>query len=237
MIDTGRPIRTMVDLGCGDGELSVAAADRLEAARLTGIDASPAMIERATTRTTETRRFELGDLATWHEPASVDIVLANASLQWVPDHAAVLARWVDSLVPGGRLVVQVPANGRHPSHAVIDEVAHTQPFLDAFGGTPPANPVVANVAEPEWYATLLHDLGCVDQHVRLQVYGHVLPSSAAVVDWVRGTNLNRIFAALPVELHEPFVDTYRTALLERLGEHAPYFYAFRRILFRAATPA
>jgi trans-aconitate methyltransferase len=73
--------------------------------------------------------------------------------------------------------------------------------------------------------------------VRLQVYGHVLPSSAAVVDWVRGTSLNRIFAALPAELHEPFVTAYRSALLARIGDHSPYFYAFRRILFRAAMPA
>ncbi len=83
---------------------------------------------------------------------------------------------------------------------------------------------------------LLHELGCVEQHVRLQVYGHVLPSSASLVDWVRGTNLIRIFAALPPDLHEPFVDAYRTALLDRIGEQAPYFYAFKRILFRGTAP-
>ena len=66
--------------------------------------------------------------------------------------------------------------------------------------------------------------------VRLQVYGHLLESTAEVVEWVRGTTLTRFFKRLPPELHEPFVDAYRHALLALLGEHTPYFYPFKRIL-------
>jgi trans-aconitate 2-methyltransferase len=233
LVETDRPIRTMVDLGCGDGELSIEAADRLGADDLLGLDTSASMLARAADRATATRRFADGDLATWTSAGDVDLVFANASLQWVPDHPTVLGRWAEALAPGGQLAVQVPANGDHPSHATIDEVAATAPFLDAFGGTPPPNPVTANVLLPERYAELLHDLGFQRQHVRLQVYGHVLPTSSAVVDWVRGTNLTRIFAALPAELHDPFLAAYRSALLARIGRHEPYFFAFKRILMWA----
>jgi trans-aconitate 2-methyltransferase len=65
------------------------------------------------------------------------------------------------------------------------------------------------------------------------VYGHVLATSADVVEWTRGTSLTRVFARLPVELHEPFVDAYRRRLLAVIGDRAPYFYAFKRILLRA----
>ena len=54
---------------------------------------------------------------------------------------------------------------------------------------------------------------------------------------MRGTNLNRFFERLPADLHEPFVDAYRTALLERIGDHQPYLYAFKRILMWARLPA
>jgi trans-aconitate 2-methyltransferase len=127
----------------------------------------------------------------------------------------------------------VPANADHASHRVAVEVAHSEPFLSAFGGVPPPDPVATNVQPPEWYARRLHELGFAAQHVRLQVYGHVLPSTSAVVEWLEGTSLTRFFRVLPDELHGPFVDRYRTALLDRLGDEAPYFYPFKRILMWA----
>ena len=48
-------------------------------------------------------------------------------------------------------------------------------------------------------------LGARAQHVRLQVYGHHLGSTADVVEWVKGTSLTRIFKVLPADLHDRFV--------------------------------
>lgn len=228
-----RGIGRMVDLGCGDGELTSAAADVLGATRLVALDSSPAMIERARRHVAPGRTFEEADIAEWTSDGDADLVFANASLQWVPDHRAVLRRWIAALAPGGQLAVQVPTNGDHASHLVAAEVAARPPFLDAFAGAPPPDPVGANVLLPEEYAELLHGLGFGRQQVRLQVYAHVLGSSADVVEWVRGTTLTRFFARLPDELHEPFVDAYRAALLEQIGRREPYLYAFKRILMWA----
>ena len=119
-------------------------------------------------------------------------MLAAASLQWVPDHPTVLARWAAALAPGGQLAVQVPANAWMPSHRVMDELANSPAWRDEFGPDgPPVDPVAVNVLEPEEYARLLFDLGFTEQHVRLQVYAHVLPSTHHVVEWVRGTTLTR----------------------------------------------
>lgn len=220
-----------VDLGCGSGELTAELSERV--GDVLGLDSSPAMLRRAERFRGERLRFEHADIGPWSDPAAYDLVFANASLQWVADHPAVLARWSGSLRAGGQLAVQVPANADHPSHLTSVEIAATEPFASAMGGAPPADPVAANVLTPAAYAELLHTLGFVEQHVRLQVYGHVLESSAAVADWVRGTSLTRFFAVLPEEMHEPFVDSYTELLLERLGARAPYFYAFKRILMWA----
>jgi trans-aconitate 2-methyltransferase len=223
---------SVVDLGCGSGELTVEAAARLGASTAIGVDNSPAMLEAAR-HLDGGVVFEAGDIGTWTSPDGVDVLIANASLHWVPDHAAVLARWTSSLTDDGQLAVQVPANADHPSHLVAAQVAASEPFVGALGGSPPPDPVAANVLAPEEYATLLYELGFRRQHVRLQVYGHVLGSSADVVEWTRGTTLTRFFAALPDELHEPFVHEYRRQLLAVLGDTSPYFYPFKRVLIWA----
>jgi len=91
LIDTDRPIGRAVDLGCGDGALTAQAADRLGIGEMLGIDDSPAMLADAAPHARPGVRFELGDIGAWgadhpgHRNAH-DLVLANASLQWVPGH-------------------------------------------------------------------------------------------------------------------------------------------------------
>lgn len=236
-IDTTTSIDTMADLGCGSGELTRELADRLQVDSAVGVDSSPAMLARTNEHATETCRFAAGDIATWTSEQPVDLLIANASLQWVSDHPTVIERWADQLAPGGQLAIQVPANADHPSHTCSGAVAEREPFRTAMGRVAPADPVAANVLRPETYAELLHDLGFDDPCVRLVVYPQVMPSSSAVVDWTRGTSLTRFFSALPAELHEPFVDAYRSELLAVIGDRTPYFYAFKRILMNARRRA
>jgi len=219
----------VLDLGCGTGELSCEAHRRLRALNTLGIDSSQAMLERARRHEAPGVAFELADMVGFSAPRSFDIVLSNAALQWVPDHASGLARWTSFLTEKGQLAVQVPANLDHPSHSIAAEVATEEPFLSAFGGDPPADPV-RNVLAPEEYARLLFELGYKNQHVRLQVYGHVLRSTEEVVEWVRGTSLTRFAARLRPELFEEYVLRYKARALERLGRHSPFFYPFKRIL-------
>lgn len=227
----------LVDLGCGTGSLTAEAVRRLDVAEAVGVDNSASMLSQASAvEAPPGLRFEDDDIATWSDDGAWDVVLANASLQWVPDHPAVLARWRAALRPGGQLAVQVPSNVDHASHLTIDEVAHEAPFADAFGPDgPPPDPVLG-VLKPEAYAQLLYDLGFERQTVRLQVYGHVLPSTASVVEWVKGTSLTRIRSRLPDDLYEAFLARYTERLLEVAGDRSPYFYAFKRVLFRASLP-
>ena len=228
------PLGRAVDLGCGSGELTALAADRFGIDTVRGIDNSPAMLAAAAAHARPGLEFRLGDIGAWTADGDHDLVLANASLQWVPNHADVLRRWRDALGPGGQLVVQVPSNAHMPSHVVAAEVAADPRFAAAFGpaGAPP-DPVAANVLAPEEYASLLHSLGFVEQHVRLQVYPHLLGDSRDVVEWVRGTTLTRFQNALPADAFEAFVAEYEARLLDRIGRHRPYFFPFRRVLIWA----
>jgi trans-aconitate 2-methyltransferase len=231
------PVGRAVDLGCGPGELTALAAQRLDAGSMTGIDNSPAMLASAAPFASARVTFESGDIATWTSDADHDLVLAAASLQWVPDHRDVLARWVAALGPGGRLAVQVPANAHAPTHVVAARIAAQEPHRSAFGPAgPPPDPVAANVLAPDEYARILYNLGCVDIDVDLHVYPHVLPSTAHAVEWVKGTMLTRFRAVMSAEAYDGFLRDYQRELLDELGDDEPCFFPFNRILFVATKP-
>ena len=224
----------MVDLGCGTGGLTAELHRSVGAAETLGIDSSEAMLQEAAAIAEPGLTFRPGDINDFgRDGQSYDVVFSNAALQWVPNHREVLPRWASAVGDGGQLAVQVPANSDHPSHTVSAQLATESPFTEELGGDPPPDPV-SNVLPPEEYAELLHALGFAEQHVRLQVYGHVLPSSADVVEWVKGTSLTRFQKRMHPAVFDRFVDEYRRRLLAAIGDAAPYFYAFKRVLFWAS---
>jgi trans-aconitate 2-methyltransferase len=191
------------------------------------------MLERSAEHAGGGLAFELGDIAEWAPAEPVDVLFSNAALHWVDDHGELFARLTSAVAPGGQLAVQVPANHDHPSHLVAERVAGEEPFRAALGGYVRHSPVLA----PERYAQLLHRLGYDVQHVRLQVYLHVLPDAGAVVDWVKGTLLTDYKRRLPEAVYEDFLARYRELLTAELPDERPFPFSFKRVLLWAKRPA
>ena len=95
----------LLDLGCGTGSLALLAAE--QGHRVTGVDRSPAMVERARTKLAgRDAAFLVGDAAA--PPVGeqrYDVVLVRHVLWTLPAPARVLRRWRALLRPGGRLVL------------------------------------------------------------------------------------------------------------------------------------
>ncbi|MDQ0786136.1 ubiquinone/menaquinone biosynthesis C-methylase UbiE [Streptomyces sp. B3I7] len=95
----------LLDLGCGTGSLSLLAAEAGH--RITGVDASPAMLDRARAKLAgRDAEFLLGDAAA--PPVGgrrFDTVLVRHVLWTLPDPAAALRHWHGLLRPGGRMVL------------------------------------------------------------------------------------------------------------------------------------
>lgn len=222
----------VVDLGCGTGSLTAELHRRTRAAETVGIDSSETMLAEAGAFAGEGLRFEPGDITSFAPERPFDLLFSNAALQWVDGHQQLFTRLTDAVSPGGQLAVQVPANADHPSHVVARAVAAEEPFATAMGGYTRSWPV----QPPEWYAELLDTLGYAEQSVRLQVYGHHLPSRDAVVEWVRGTYLTDYQKRMPAELFEHYLARYREVLLPQLSDRQPFFYPFKRILIWGRRP-
>jgi len=216
----------VADLGCGTGELTAELHRHVQSVATIGVDSSAAMLDQARRLHVPGLTFVDADIAAWQPPAPLNLIFSNAALHWVPEHPALLARLTAMLRAGGELAVQMPANFDHASHALAAQVVGEPPFVEALAGYVRQVPVLA----PEAYADLLHELGFAAQNVRLQVYGHLLESTAAVVEWVKGSLLTDYAVRMPDAVYVRFVDRYRERLLDVLGDRRPYFYAFKRIL-------
>ncbi|MGY4644240.1 methyltransferase domain-containing protein [Cellulomonas sp. URHB0016] len=207
----------VVDLGCGDGPLTLGLAQRWPDARIVGIDSSPQMLDAARALDTTGRVEWLEVRAEDWDPAAlgspVDVLVTNAALQWVPGHRALLPRWVGALAPGGWFAMQVPNNFDAPSHQLMRAAAgrHARaadllPVLDR----------AAAVASPAEYLGDLAALG-LDTDVWQTSYLHVLDPEGAqrspVLEWVTGTGLRPVLGVLTDEGERAaFLDDYVAAL-------------------------
>lgn len=214
----------VLDLGCGTGELTRLAHERLGARETLGVDSSPAMLEKAAAQAGGGLSFRQGDLGAFAE-GGFDVVLSNAAIHWVPDHEALLPRLAALVAPGGQLAIQAPANDHHPSHAVAREVAREPAFAGPLGGFVRESPLLAS----EDYARLLFRAGFARQRVRLETYAHPLAAREDVVEWVRGTTLTDYEKRLDPANFARFLARYRERLAASLPDERPFLYTFRRV--------
>ncbi|MEJ7832578.1 MAG: trans-aconitate 2-methyltransferase [Nocardioides sp.] len=204
-IDAEDP-RRIVDLGCGPGNLTGLLVDRWPDAAVTGVDNSEEMVARA--REKEPRvRFEADDLREWLTGADrVDVLISNATLQWVPRHLDLLPSLVDSVAPGGWLAFQIPGNFGEPSHTIRTELA-AEP---AYAGYTHDVAVPAS-HDPADYLESLSALGCAVDAWET-TYLHVLTGDDPVFTWVSGTGARPTLQALPEGSREDFEAEFKVRL-------------------------
>lgn len=221
------PGMRVVDLGCGTGELTAAMHAELGAAATVGVDNSPAMLASPPVASNLTfYQADLRDWATAQPEGSVDLLFSNACLQWVPDQARVIERLTSLLTNGGQIAIQVPSNELHPAYVAVRDLAARSPFDQALEGHIRR---FSNLSLDR-YSHLLHKLGYREQLVRQQVYPHLLPTRADILEWLRGSLLTDYQKRLSPELYEQFLTEYRALLAERLPDERPFLYTFERIL-------
>ena len=230
-IDAADPQR-VVDLGCGPGNLTAILAKRWPEADVEGIDSSVEMIERANAQQVPGVRFEVADLRSWQPMHPVDVLVSNATLQWVPGHLELLPSLVARVAPGGWFAFQVPGNFAEPSHVLLHELAADPRF----------SPHVAGVArpdghDPQIYLEALLELGCrVDAWET--TYLHLLHGEDPVFTWISGTGARPTLQALPDEVRDEFVAEYKQLLRNAYpaGPHGTVL-PFRRVFVVAQVPA
>lgn len=220
---------TVVDLGCGAGNVTQVLRRRWPAARLIGVDSSMAMLERA--RGTDPGvEWQLADLHTWAPSSPVELLYSNAALHWLDDHDALFPALVAMLAPGGVLAVQMPRNFSEPSHTSLYETVRDGPWRAQL------EPMIR--VEPTKPAAHYHAL--LAPHVReLDVwettYLQSLSGDNPVAEFVRGSALGPFLAALAGDERTAFESAYRTRVTAAYPARADgtTLFPFRRIFIVA----
>ena len=211
--DRTRPVRDLVaaipnpapavavDLGCGPGNSTEVLAARYPEAAITGLDSDANMIEAARKRLPAVS-FDVADIADWQGQA--DVILSNAALHWLPDHATLLPRLVTRLSPGGTIAIQMPDNLDEPAYRVMREVAGPE-LLGRAGGQR------GSMETADGYYGILKAV-CSRVDIWRTTYFHVLENTDAIVEWFKGSGLRPYLQALDEPGRADFLARYRAGI-------------------------
>ncbi|GAB19607.1 trans-aconitate 2-methyltransferase [Gordonia effusa NBRC 100432] len=207
--ESGSSVTSIADIGCGPGHLTRYLRLRWPSAAIVGVDSSAPMVERARAENTdEGVRYELADASSWLPTDPVDIMVSNATFQWLPDQFATIERLLTRLSPDGTIAIGVPDNADRPTHRLLDELAAEPRFAGRFDEIRSFDPM-----PPTDYADFFAPRGFA-VNAWSTTYLHILRGEDPVYEWVSGTRLRPYLAALAdaPQLRDEFIADYRAAL-------------------------
>jgi trans-aconitate 2-methyltransferase len=212
-------VKRVLDLGCGPGNLTATLQTRWPDASVLGVDNDAAMLRTANEIANSQLHFEAGDIATWRiEPTAerFDVIVSNAAYQWVPGHLALIPELLAMVSPGGWFALQVPGNLDDPHHQAIRTLLRQEPFGSAEGVRALPERTHSSHTAVEYLDALSPYCSHVDAWETS--YIHILQGSNPVLEWIKGTALRPVLAALGTD---ELRNDYLAALAPRLEELYP----------------
>jgi trans-aconitate 2-methyltransferase len=228
---TVKTAREVVDLGCGTGTVTALLRARWPEARIVGVDSSQSMLERARAALPDVV-WEQEDLARWTPATAPDLMVSNAALHWLDDHATLFPRLLSHLRPGGILAVQMPAQHGAPSHQIGYDLAESPRWRDRLRGLVRRRPIL----EPhEYYALLRPRVAALD--LWFTEYVQALVGDNPVAEFTKGSLVGAWLSALSPAEARDFEADYRrhiAAAYPPCGDGVTLF-PFRRFFLLAQS--
>lgn len=217
----------ILDLGCGDGRLTAELARFVPQGSVLGIDASEGMIEAAQKHASNNLRFEVKDIDTLNWDREFDLVLSNATLHWIKDHARLLHNVFRALRAGGvgRFNFAGDGNCSHFFKVIRETMMLPQyrPYFDEFDW-PWFMPTT------QQYETLMRQSEFGDFRVWAENVDRFFPGAEAMIRWIDQPSLVPFLSYVAQEDRQGF----RAFVIERMVQETRQadgrcFETFRRI--------
>lgn len=225
--------RTVIDVGCGAGNMMPLLAARWPDAQLAGVDGSPEMLARAR-KDHPAARFIEADLNHWTSDTPADVLFSNAALHWLDHHAALFPSLLRQLTPGGWLAIQMPRNFDAPSHATVVDTIENGPWRETL--LPLLRP--RPVAPPDVYWRLLSPLAASVAIWEIE-YLQVLKGENPVAEFTKGSWLPQFLTRLEEPMRSQFESAYRARALAAYPKETDgsTLFRFRRLFILAQARA
>lgn len=221
----------ILDLGCGDGELTTRLAELVPKGKVTGIDASKGMIQTACQNKRQNLEFLCMDINQMEFHEEYDIIFSNAALHWILDHENLLKRSYGALKPGGMLLWNFAANGNCDNffHAVRNKMKDRK-YRNYFRSFqwPWYMPEVSQ------YKKMVETAGFLAAEILEENRDTYFENADALTAWIDQPSLVPFMEVLPEDIGMKFRQEIIDEMLQKTvqpGER--YLEVFRRIYLRA----
>ncbi|MGI6219774.1 MAG: class I SAM-dependent methyltransferase [Bacteroidaceae bacterium] len=213
----------VVDLGCGNGTLTAQLAER--GYRVTGIDASPELLEQAR-KHYPGLAFAEADATDFRLAEPVDVVFSNAVFHWIDDNRQddLLRCVCAALRPGGMLVCEFGGYGNNALiHAALRDAfaRHGREYVMPF--------YFPTIGE---YAPRLERSGLCVCFARLYDRMTELVGDDGLADWIR-MFVKHPFVGIGVEETDDIIRQAVAQLKDRLFRAGKWYADYVRIQFKA----
>ena len=218
----------IIDFGCGPGNSSQVLIEKWPSCKLTGVDASESMIEKAREDYPNQEWIDT-DAAVYESEIKFDIVFSNAAIQWIPNHKDLLNKFYGLLSGRGALAVQVPLFWDMPIGRAIKSVARCNRWKDKTG----AVENLFTIHDHFFYYNLLSSLF---EHVEIWEtdYYHIMDSHSSILEMIRSTGLKPYFEKLgndhdKIEFENEVLEIIKQDY--QLHENGKVLFPFQRLFF------
>lgn len=217
----------ILDLGCGTGELTKVIADKFPGSSVLGIDNSPEMLAKAPVQKNlvfaeRSIEDQLQRAEKW------DVIVANASLQWINNHTDLFSSIIAKLLPEGQLAVQMPSQKENLLNQILYDLVHEAPYFDILSDVIRHSPVLSL----DDYTSLLFSLHARETVVYQKVYPILAPDIETLYEFISGSSLVPYMERLKEPLKSAFIKTFKERIAKQFASH-PIVYSFKRIILVA----
>jgi trans-aconitate 2-methyltransferase len=183
----------IIDIGCGPGNSTMVLVTRWPDSMVTGIDNSPAMIDKAR-KDYPQMNWLLIDAYKEEIPGTFDLVFSNATIQWIPDHEGLLRKFFCILNKGGILAIQIPQFLEMAIGKTIEKIAGDSRWVSQ---TRDAKELFT-IHDHSFYFDQLSQYS--DSVLMWETeYMHIMDSHSSIMEMIRSTGLKPYLERLKTE--------------------------------------
>jgi len=220
----------IIDIGCGPGNSTQILVQRWPASQITGIDNSPAMIERAK-NDYPNQEWKIIDAGQDEIKGKFDIVFSNATIQWIPDHAALLKRFYNILSDDGLIAIQIPMFWDMPLGKAIAGIATDNRWKSVTKG-------VKELFTIHNYSFYYDNLSVLYHAIEIweSDYIHVLDTQSSILEMIRSTGLRPFLERLESDRDKKNFEEYVLKEIIKdypLQKNGKVLFPFKRLFFIA----
>ena len=221
----------ILDLGCGDGGLTLELAAKVPNGQVTAIDASDGMLAAAKNHTVENITFQKMDINHLELSDTFDLIFSNAALHWIKDHQHLYRQLWPLLNPQGKIRINMASTNNCPNFLkAVRDTMQNPDYQDCF-------------RDFEWpwympslkdYTTLLNEFPFRELDIWEEPIDWHFPDKQALAGWASHPGIVPFLPFLPEEQREPFKNMAITSMqaLTRTDNGA-FVEQFSRINVRA----